>query len=133
MPLPLPVLFAAATRIAQDERTHRAAKALFDAGSNALERRRAAKSTPVPDDIRAEPQSSWRAGLSRRMRFRKGQSGDLIRFEFTDEDGLKTERMVGNWASDGRELAGYCLNRKRECSFLIKGIGVFEEIEVAGK
>ena len=132
MPLPLPVILAAAASVAKDERTHKAARAIFDAGSSAMERRRLAKAeSSAEEPVVSKPEAAWKSSLSKRLRLRKGQAGDLLRFEYTDEDGIKTERMIGNWTSDGKTLCGYCLNRKAERTFDIKGVGSIEEIEVS--
>lgn len=130
MPLPMAVLIAAAAKIAQDERTHKAAKALFVAGSDMLERRRAAaKAAP---EAPAEPAKGpkWRAGIDRRVKFRPGASGDLIRFRYTDEHGLVTDRIVGNWTCDGKNLTGLCLNKKAVCEFAIGAITDWADVPV---
>ena len=138
MALPLPLIIAAATKLAQDERAQRVAKSLFDAGSDAVERRlKKRRDKPLdeptalskPDDVSGAPKKAgWRAGLDRKIRFRKGASGDLIRFRYTDDHGLVTQRMVGNWSSDGDRLTGFCLNMKSEQLFKISGIADAEEV-----
>lgn len=133
MAIPLPLLLAAAAKVAKDERTHRVAKYLFESGKDALKSRSKAKAVPeapLPPPVVEKPAKGWRAGLSRKVKFRSGASGDLFRFRFTDEHGLTTQRMVGNWQSDGKSLSGFCLNMKRECDFALSGIAQWEEIPV---
>lgn len=140
MALPLPLIIAAATKLAQDERAQRVARSLFDAGSDAVQRRLQKRrdkpvnktaALPKPQDVIGVPKKAgWRAGMDRKIRFRKGASGDLIRFRYTDEHGLVTQRMVGNWSSDGDRLTGFCLNMKSEQSFWISGIADAEEVAV---
>lgn len=140
MALPLPLIIAAATKLAQDERAQRVAKSLFDAGSDAVQRRLQKRrdkpvnetaAQPKPEDAFGVPKKAgWRAGMDRKIRFRKGASGDLIRFRYTDEHGLVTQRMVGNWTSDGDRLTGFCLNMKSEQSFQLSGIADAEEVRV---
>ncbi|WP_454599102.1 hypothetical protein [Qipengyuania sp. SM2507] len=133
MAIPLPILLAAAAKVAKDERTHRVAKYLFESGKDALKSRGKTKAEPVatlPPPVVEKPTKGWRAGLNRKVRFRSGATGDLIRFRFTDEHGLTTQRMVGNWRSDGKSLSGFCLNMKRECEFPLSGIAEWEEVPV---
>lgn len=140
MTIPLPVLFAAAAKIAQDERTHKVARKIFVAGSEALARRREAKnkedrklpSPPVEMATKATKpgKPSWRTAIERKIALRKGAAGDLIRLRYRDEHGLVTQRMVGNWASDGTVLTGFCLNMKAQCDFATAGIEQWELITV---
>ena len=137
MPLPIKLLIAAA-ELAQDERTHKAVKAVWKAGSETIASARAEKSARNPKALmppkKAPAKKSKIAGLKssieRRMRFRNGQSGDLVRFAFTDEHGLTSDRMVGNWRCEKGELVGYCLNRREEIAFPVSGIANWEEIPV---
>jgi hypothetical protein len=139
MPLPLKLLYAAA-ELAQNERAQKAAAAVWKAGSEALGQVRAASRAPArnPASGRADPAQPpakpargglW-PSLEKRMRFRGGQTGDLIRFRFTDEHGLVTHRMVGNWRCEGGALIGYCLNHKSEQAFPVAFISEWEEIAV---
>lgn len=140
MAIPMAILLQVATQIAQDERAKRVAKSLFDVGSDAVERRlkimrekppKESPALPEPEAAGAAPKKAgWRAGLDRKIRFRKGATGDLIRFRYVDEHGLETRRMVGNWTSDGDQLTGFCLNMKSEQSFAISGISDGEEVTV---
>lgn len=143
MPVPLPLILAAAAKVAQDDRTKRMAKSLFDAGSDAVERRlkgardkpgkpAAARPSAPPAALPKPKKKGWRAALDRKVRFRKGASGNLIRFRYVDEHGLATQRMVGNWTSDGDVLTGFCINMKCEKPFVIGGIADWEEIPLEG-
>ena len=125
MALPVAMLIAAATKIAQDERAQRAAKSLWDKGMDAWGKRKSGQ----PDVVGADS-SGWQAGGDRQARFAHGQTGDLIRFTYTDEHGLICQRTVGNWRSEGGQLTGYCLNRKQEESFAVGQIGEWEEFPV---
>ncbi|MFC3097353.1 hypothetical protein [Alteraurantiacibacter palmitatis] len=134
MPVPLKFLLIAA-QIAQDERAQKMARSVWQAGTELLDKRRkggSQVSTPPPAAVsRKEPvRPGWQGSARNRWRFRSGQRGDLIRFEYTDGHGLVTQRMVGNWSCKGGELTGYCLNRREEVAFAISGIGHWEEIEV---
>ena len=144
MALPLPVLLAAAERLARDERTQKVARSAADAvlrkGGEVwrnrtqkapdLEAPNARQTKPLPPSVRAEAGKGLRGAMAKRLRFRAGQAGDLIRFAYVDEHGLSTSRTVGNWTSDGRELRGYCLNRREECCFAVARISDWREIDI---
>lgn len=141
MAIPLHILIATAAKVARDERTHKVARTIFVAGSDALARRRGAKSeakrkAPLQKQVESPPVAKkpgkpvWRTAIERRIVFRKGARGDLIRLRYRDEHGLLTQRMVGNWTSDGTVLTGFCLNMKAECDFATAGIEQWEPIVV---
>lgn len=135
MPVPLPVLLAAAERVLSDERTQTLGKAMWRKGSELWDKRSETRppSEPAPeDDAPAKPSAGflgWRKRVGMR-RLRKGQQGDLLKFTYTDEHGLETTRLIGNWSSDGAQLSGYCLNRREICEFEIRRIGDWREVEV---
>lgn len=142
MPIPLKFLYIAA-ELAKDERTQKTAKAAWQLGSDAIQKmsqKRAAKAEVPqieqdPPELKAKKKAKpgWRGKLDRKLRFRNGQSGDLIRFTFTDAHGLSSVRMVGNWECRGGELVGYCLNQKQQIGFDVDGISDWEEIPVKGE
>lgn len=133
MPVPLKFLFIAA-ELAQNEKAQGAAKAVWNAGTSFMAKRKTAEPprAPVPPPVSppAKPRKGFRAAVDRRMKFRNGQEGDLIAFTYTDEHGLATERMVGNWRCEGGELIGYCLHRKEETAFTVQGISDWRDIPV---
>lgn len=150
MAIPLHLLVAAA-KIAKDPNTIKTVKSIYEMGSKAVDKHQSRKSAKIRVEpqkqpkrslfgkVKAEPppeplpvpekrESRLRAAFAKKIRFRKGASGDLIRFVYTDPDGLKSTRTVGNWSSDGKALSGYCLNRKAERSFLLSGISDCEDL-----
>lgn len=138
MALPINVLLIAA-QLAKSEQAKKLGRAILDRGSDALTKRLNAKpepKAPAPNSPRAipatesPPKTGWKSSLKQKMKFRAGQTGDLVAFEYRDEHGLITQRMVGNWRSDGRDLTGFCLNRKEECAFAVSGIRNPRNIEV---
>ena len=144
MAIPLPVLLAAAERLARDERTQKVARGAADAmirKGGEVWRNRSQKSasekSPIPETKQLEAPSGaeaekkgWRGAMSKRLRFRAAQTGDLVRFDYEDEHGLSSKRTVGNWSSDGREIEGYCLNRKETCRFALNRISNWREIDI---
>ncbi|MBH9536912.1 hypothetical protein [Novosphingopyxis sp. YJ-S2-01] len=126
MALPVKALLIAA-KIAQDERAQKAAATLFSAGSAAFRKRVTKKETVDPLVI--APDSLMKSGtIPRKRKFRGGQTGDLIRVRYEDEDGLVAIRTIGNWTSDGRTMSGYCLNRKGPCELAVARIEAWEDV-----
>jgi hypothetical protein len=140
MALPVKTLIAAATMLAKDERAQRVARSLWDKGREAWGKRQSDRTAPADRPASSTSgtsretypaaQAGWRPGGDRPMRFGDGQSGDLIRFTYTDEHGLTCQRTVGNWRCEGGQLTGYCLNRKQDESFAVDRIGDWEEFPV---
>ena len=138
MALPVKTLIAAATMLAKDERAQRVAKSLWDKGKEAWDKRQsergatadrpAAATGSGTRDGSVPAQSGWRRGGDPQVRFQDGQTGDLIRFTYTDEHGLTCQRTVANWHTAGGQLTGYCLNRKQDENFVIDRIGAWEEL-----
>lgn len=138
MPIPLHLLVAAAKTLS-DPNTIKTVKSIYDAGTGLIDKAQglrgpsppptapAAKlaAMPVPS---SKPQKGLRADLAKRWMLKPGASGDLIRFRYTDDHGLVSVRTVGNWASNGRELSGYCLNLRAEHRFAIARIEAPEAI-----
>lgn len=149
MPIPIKLLLAAAA-LARDEETQKTVKAVWKAGGEMVDKaselsaaraRRAKGKAPegptsalaleaAPAKGKVKKRTGWRGGLERRVFFRSGRSGDLIRFDYRDEHGLTSHRMVGNWRCEGGELIGYCLNRKEEVAFDVDGISEWKEVPV---
>lgn len=140
MALPVKTLIAAATMLAKDERAQRVARSLWDKGKDAWDKRQgnqagsadrpsATTAGASPDPIPAA-QAGWSPGGDRQLRFADGQTGDLVRFAYTDEHGLTCQRTVANWRCQGGQLKGYCLNRKQEESFAVDRIGDWKEFPV---
>jgi len=136
MALPVKTLIAAATMLAKDERAQRVARSLWDKGKDAWDKRQgnqAGPAAPAPGaspDLPPAAQPGWRPGSDRQLRFAESQTGDLVRFAYTDEHGLTCQRTVANWRCAGGQLTGYCLNRKQEESFAVDRIGAWEEFPV---
>lgn len=138
MALPIKTLIAAATMLAKDERAQRVAKSLWDKGKDAWDKRQSERAATAEGPAAAAQaatqagsathQSGWQRGGDRQLRFQDGQTGDLIRFAYTDEHGLTCQRTVGNWHTAGGQLIGYCLNRKQGEHFAIDRIGEWEEL-----
>lgn len=135
MPVPLPVLLAAAERVVSDERTQAVGKAVWKKGVELWSNRSASEAAYTPLPEADEPKKSGKIAGALKQRFakrrlRKGQEGNLLKFSYTDEHGITSNRLVGNWSSDGNEISGYCLNRREICAFAIDRVDDWQEIEV---
>lgn len=138
MALPVKTLIAAATMLAKDERAQRVARSLWDKGKDAWDKRQGGKTATAdrpaaatgaaPRDGSVPDQPGWRRSGDRQLRFQDGQTGDLIRFTYTDEHGLTCQRTVANWHTAGGQLTGYCLSRKQDESLAVDRIGDWEEL-----
>lgn len=110
--------------IARDERARHAAKLALEKGIEIWGKRQSSR-TAATGGTGARRSSADRNGC-----FRDGQTGDLIRFTYTDEHGLICQRMVGNWSCKGGHLTGYCLHRKQEESFAVEGIADWQHFSM---
>jgi len=134
MPIPLHLLIAAAKTLS-DPNTIKTVKSIYDAGADLIDKAQGFRSVqpkplPPPEPTAPAPSAKkgLRADMAKRWMLRPGQSGDLIRFTYTDDHGLVSVRTVGNWTSNGRELSGYCLNLRAEHRFAIARIDAPEMI-----
>lgn len=133
MPIPVHLLIAAAKTLS-DPNTIKTVKSIYDAGTGLIDKaqglRNAAPKPPAapPPPVAPAPKKGLRADMAKRWLLKPGASGDLIRFSYTDDHGLTSVRTVGNWASNGRELSGYCLNLRAEHKFAISRIEAPEAI-----
>lgn len=128
-PLLIPIAVKA-VKLAADPRTIKVAKAAYKSGSEIIEKRRAAAAAATSPEPKPE-KSETKVGraLTRRKMFRKGATGQHIRFEITDRDGIQMTREVKGWHSNGKLLTGHCINRKATREFPISRIIRFEELD----
>ena len=135
MPIPLHLLIAAAKTLS-DPNTIKGVKSIYDAGADLIDKAQGLRSAPPkplsppapPPAPAPAPKKGLRADMAKRWMLKPGAAGDLIRFTYTDDHGLVSVRTVGNWASNGRELSGYCLNLRAEHKFVIARIDAPEVI-----
>ena len=135
MAIPVHLLIKAA-KLASDPNTIKTVKSIYDAGTGMIDKahglRRppspaAPHETPPPAAI-GKPKTGIRADMAKRWMLKPGTAGDLIRFTYTDENGLTSVRTVGNWTSNALQLSGYCLNLRTEHAFAIARIASPEVI-----
>lgn len=134
MPIPVHLLIAAAKTLS-DPNTIKTVKSIYDAGTGLIDKAQALRSAApklppasAPPPVARAAKKGLRADMAKRWLLKPGASGDLIRFTYADDHGLASVRTVGNWASDGRELSGYCLNLRAELNFSIARIDAPEMI-----
>lgn len=133
MAIPVHLLVAAA-KMLSDPNTVKTVKSIYEAGTGMVDKAQGLRRAPPPASPTApiaavgKPKSGMRANMAKRWMLKPGTAGDLIRFTYTDENGLICVRTVGNWTSNGRELTGYCLNLRCEHKFAIARIDVPEVI-----
>lgn len=134
MPIPLHLLIAAAKTLS-DPNTIKTVKSIYDAGTGLIDKAQGLRSAaprlssaPKPLPVAPAPKQGLRADMAKRWLLKPGASGDLIRFTYTDDHGLVSVCTVGNWASNGRELSGYCLNLRAEHKFAVGRIDAPEPI-----
>ena len=139
MAIPVHLLIAAAKALS-DPNMIKTVKSIYDAGTGLMDKAQAMrgpaapkplpppKSPAPPPAIAVAPKTGMRADMAKRWMLKPGAAGDLIRFTYTDENGLICVRTVGNWTSNGRDLTGYCLNLRTEHKFAIARIDAPEVI-----
>ncbi|MDK2757532.1 MAG: hypothetical protein KYX66_12430 [Blastomonas fulva] len=132
MAIPVHLLVAAA-KVLSDPNTIKTVKSIYDAGTGLVDKaqglRRAPRATAsLPLAPPTKPNTGMRADMAKRWMLKPGAAGDLIRFTYTDDNGLVSVRTVGNWTSNGLQIRGYCLNLRGEHDFAIARIDAPEII-----
>lgn len=134
MPIPVPFLVAAA-KMLSDPNTIKTVKSIYDAGTGMIDKAQSLRGPAAPEALPpspnmppAKPKTGLRSDMAKRWMLKPGTAGDLIRFTYTDDNGLVCVRTVGNWTSNGRDLTGYCLNLRCEHKFAIARIDAPEMI-----
>lgn len=130
MAIPVHLLVAAA-KMLSDPNTIKTVKSIYDAGTGMIDKAQGLRRAPPPPAPIApigKPKTGMRADMAKRWMLKPGAAGDLIRFTYTDENGLISVRTVGNWTSNGLQLSGYCLNLRAEHAFAIARIASPEMI-----